>query len=138
MQVGRLTELSMENNTIYDSQNLINEEKINFSESNCSMTNTLKIVGGKWKLLLLNCFQEEGPIRFGKLKSKMQDITQAMLTTQLRELERDGIISRAAYAESPPRVEYSLTAIGKTLLPVLKMFSDWGENYCAVRKTDTF
>lgn len=126
----------MENNTINDGQQLTNEEKINFSESNCSMTNTLKIVGGKWKLLLMNCFREECPIRFGKLKSKMQGITQAMLAAQLRELEHDGIISRQVYAESPPRVEYSLTEIGKTLMPVLKVFSDWGENYCAVRKTD--
>lgn len=98
------------------------------------MTNTLKIIGGKWKMLLLNCFREECPVRFGKLKSKMQDITQTTLTTQLRELERDGIISRQVYAESPPRVEYKLTELGKTLMPVMQVINDWGENYCAVRK----
>lgn len=127
----------MENNTNNENQQLINEEKNNFSESNCSMTNTLKIVGGKWKLLLLNCFLEECPVRFGKIKSKMKGITQTTLTTQLRELERDGIISREAYAESPPRVEYKLTETGKTLMPILKAFSDWGENYCASRKPDS-
>lgn len=128
----------MENNTIKEDQQVIDEENINSLENNCTMTNTLKIIGGKWKMLLLNCFREECPVRFGKIKSKMPNITQTTLTAQLRELERDGILSRQSYAESPPRVEYKLTELGKTLMPVMQTLCDWGETYCAVREEEAF
>jgi DNA-binding HxlR family transcriptional regulator len=124
----------MENNTNSDPQPVIKQENYQQLEDNCSMTNALKIIGGKWKLLILNAISQECPARFGELRKKMQDITQTTLATQLRELERDGILSRKAYAESPPKVEYQLTELGKTLVPVMKVLSDWGDNYCKVTK----
>ena len=68
----------------------------------------------------------------------MEDVTQTTLTTQLRELERDGIICRKAYAESPPRVEYKLTELGKSLIPVIKVMSDWWDLYLQNKDTRIF
>lgn len=133
-QVVCRTILSMENSTNDDPQPVIKQENYGQPEDNCSMTNAWKVIGGKWKLLLLNAIRQECPARFGALRKKMQDITQTTLTAQLRELERDGIISRKAYAESPPKVEYQLTELGQTLIPVMQVLSDWGDNYCQVTK----
>lgn len=133
-QVVCRTVLSMENNTNNDRQAVIKQEIYGQPEDNCSMTNAWKIIGGKWKLLILNAIRQQCPARFGELKKKLQDITQTTLTAQLRELERDGILSRKVYAESPPKVEYQLTELGKTLVPVMKVLSDWGDNYCQVTK----
>lgn len=101
---------------------------------NCPMTKVLHIIGGKWKLLILNAILLECPKRFGALKKKMPHITQATLTTQLRELERDGIILRTVYAESPPRVEYKLTELGLTLVPIIRLINEWGNTYCLNEK----
>ena len=68
--------------------------------------------------------------RFNELRRLIPDVTQRMLTAQLRELENDGIVSRKVFAEIPPKVEYSLTQLGKTLTPVLISLKQWGENYC--------
>jgi DNA-binding HxlR family transcriptional regulator len=68
-------------------------------------------------------------MRFNELKRMIPPVTQRMLTRQLRELERDGVIRRKVYAEVPPKVEYSLTAFGLSLKPILLMMSDWGEQY---------
>ena len=124
----------MKNDTNDDHQLVIKTEIEDFSEDNCLMTNALDIIGGKWKLKLLNKVREECPMRFGELRRKMPYITQATLTAQLRELERDGIISREAFAESPPRVEYKLTEIGKSLIPVMDALCDWGDTYCQMKK----
>ncbi|QNK64921.1 helix-turn-helix transcriptional regulator [Pedobacter sp. PAMC26386] len=126
----------MENNTINDPQSVIKQENHEQLEDNCSMTNAWQIIGGKWKLPLLNAIRKECPARFGELRKKMQEITQTTLTTQLRELERDGIISRKVYAESPPRVEYKLTELGKTLIPVMDILSDWSDTYCKATKVN--
>ncbi|MFB6454948.1 winged helix-turn-helix transcriptional regulator [Chitinophaga sp. Hz27] len=120
----------MKKDTIIDLQRVENEV---FEGNNCPMTNALKIIGGKWKLQLLNSIRKECPLRFGELKKKMQDITQATLTLQLRELERDGIIERKIYAETPPRVEYKLTALGKKLIPAIEALCAFGDAYCAER-----
>ncbi|MET6997604.1 winged helix-turn-helix transcriptional regulator [Chitinophaga defluvii] len=120
----------MKENTINDSQADMQTDKSEWlEENNCPMTNALKIIGGKWKLLLLNSISKECPARFGELRKKMQDITHATLTLQLRELERDGIIERKAYAEAPPKVEYKLTTLGQTLIPIIRALCDWGEAY---------
>jgi DNA-binding HxlR family transcriptional regulator len=126
--------LSMKNDINNDHQLVIKTENEDFSEVNCPMTNTLDIIGGKWKLLLLNKVREECPMRFGVLRKRMPYITQATLTAQLRELERDGVISREAFAESPPRVEYKLTEIGKSLIPIMDALVDWGIAYCQIKK----
>jgi DNA-binding HxlR family transcriptional regulator len=89
---------------------------------------TLKVIGGKWKLVIL-CHLTEGVQRFGELKRAMPDITQKMLTQQLRELEVDGIIHRKVFVQVPPKVEYSLTEYGESLKEVLNMLADWGQKH---------
>lgn len=95
----------------------------------CGTEATLAVIGGKWKLLILWHLQEAGVIRFNELKRGMSGITQRVLTQQLRELEADGIVQRRIYAQVPPKVEYSLTAFGKTLNPLLDSMCEWGEAY---------
>ncbi|MFS0840971.1 winged helix-turn-helix transcriptional regulator [Paenibacillus sp. 1P03SA] len=86
---------------------------------------TLKVVGGKWKPVIL-CHLTEGTRRFGELKHSMPEITQKMLTQQLRELEQDEIVHREVYKQVPPKVEYSLTPYGRTIKEVLNVMSEWG------------
>lgn len=93
-----------------------------------SVEKTLKVIGGKWKLVIL-CHLTDGSMRFGELKREMSDITQKMLTQQLRELEQDGIIDRKVYNQVPPKVEYSLTEYGQTLKEVLDVMSRWGDKH---------
>lgn len=86
---------------------------------------TLKVIGGKWKLVIL-CHLTDDVKRFGELKRGMPDITQKMLTQQLRELEEDGIIHREVYSQVPPKVEYSLTEYGMSIREVLDVMANWG------------
>ncbi|WP_028777256.1 winged helix-turn-helix transcriptional regulator [Shimazuella kribbensis] len=87
---------------------------------------TLQLIGGKWKLLILFILMEEGTKRFGELRKLVNGITQGVLTTQLRELEKDGLIHREVFPTVPPKVEYSLTSFGQTLYPLLKGMCNWG------------
>jgi DNA-binding HxlR family transcriptional regulator len=104
-------------------------EKINLWDvQHCPVTGTLDVIGGKWKLLLLYLIYNDIN-RFGKMGMMLKDISKQMLTTQLRELETDGIIERKIYAEIPPRVEYFLTDKGKSLLPIIALMKEWGETY---------
>jgi DNA-binding HxlR family transcriptional regulator len=91
----------------------------------CPAESTLKIIGGRWKLMILHelC---SGVSRFGELKRNLKGISEKVLAQHLRELERDRIIQRKVYAEVPPKVEYSLTASGKTLKPILDAMHQWG------------
>lgn len=103
--------------------------KINtFDLVNCPVTATLEVIGGKWKMLIIHLINNDIN-RFGKMSMIMKDISKQMLTTQLRDLERDGLINRKIYPEIPPRVEYSLTEKGKALIPVLSAMRDWGLTY---------
>ena len=94
--------------------------------SNCPVMATMSAIGGKWKPAILRSFQLNGTMRFGQLKRSIPEVTQKMLTQQLRELERDGLVWRKVYAEVPPRVEYGRTPFGKTLDPVLSALATWG------------
>ena len=93
---------------------------------NCPMEATLDLIGGKWKAVLLFRLSE-GTKRYNELRRLLCRITPRMLTQQLRELERDGLVVRTVYAEVPPRVEYSLSANGQTLQPVLDSLMLWGQ-----------
>ncbi|OPY29030.1 MAG: HxlR-like helix-turn-helix [Methanobacterium sp. PtaU1.Bin242] len=86
-------------------------------------------LGGKWKPLILWVLIE-GKLRFSEINKLLPSITQRMLTKQLRELEKDGLINRKVYAEVPPKVEYSLTEKGDSVIPILESLCDWGEKYC--------
>jgi DNA-binding HxlR family transcriptional regulator len=119
----------MKNNTNIDNQEIKNEKVFVFDEDSCPVTATMKVLGGKWKPILINAIYFTAPARFGELKRSVIGITQSMLTQQLRELEEDGIISRKIYAEIPPKVEYTLTEFGLTLSPVIQTMAKWGEEY---------
>lgn len=96
---------------------------------NCEKELTLAVIGGKWKMLILWYLGKEGTKRFNELKSLMPGITQRMLVNQLRELEDDLIVHREVYPIVPPKVEYSLTKHGETLMPILDSMYNWGKNY---------
>jgi DNA-binding HxlR family transcriptional regulator len=96
----------------------------------CPAERTLDIIGGRWKVLILwQLFQEER--RFSELFRAFPGITQKMLTQQLRELEKDGIVHRQVYPQIPPKVEYSLTPLGESLRPVVDAMCEWGLQQCA-------
>ncbi len=94
----------------------------------CPVEATLQVIGGKWKPLIL-FYLLQGTQRFSHLRKHLPQVTQQMLTLQLRELERDGIVHREVYAQVPPKVEYSLTATGRSLEPVLLLMLEWGQKY---------
>ena len=94
----------------------------------CSMELTLDLIGGKWKALIL-WHLGENTLRFSELKRTLPKITQKMLTQQLRELEGSGLVNRYIYTQIPPKVEYSLTPAGKSLLPILETLCQWGLSY---------
>lgn len=91
----------------------------------CPVTFTLGFIGGKWKPVILHLVRK-GANRFGVLQRAIDGISKQMLTAQLRELERDGILSRTIFPEIPPRVEYAITPLGQSLLPVIDAMSKWG------------
>jgi len=94
----------------------------------CTVAVTLQIIGGKWKSLILWHLRLK-TLRFSQLQRRLAGITQKMQTLQLRELERDGLIHREVYAEVPPRVEYSLTDLGRSVVPLLEQMCAWGKVY---------
>jgi len=94
----------------------------------CSVRAALSVIGGKWKPVIAR-YLMLGTKRFGELRKAMPDATQKMLTQQLREMERDGVVARKVYPQVPPKVEYSLTPYGETLRPVMRELCKWGEKH---------
>lgn len=92
-----------------------------------SMVRIQNILSGKWKITILWYISEYENQRFGELRRRLGDITQSTLTKQLRELEQDGFISRYVYQEVPPKVEYSLTDLGKSFVPILQDMKKWSD-----------
>ena len=96
----------------------------------CPVETTLTLIGDKWKVLILRDLMP-GTKRFGELKKSVGNVSQKVLTAQLRTMEESGLVNRKGYAEVPPRVEYSLTELGKSLKPILDSMRAWGEAYKA-------
>ena len=110
-------------------------EKIELKEKNYNnyVDLTFDIIGAKWKILIIWELRENEK-RFREIQKSIVKITDKMLTKQLRELEIAELISRKVYPEVPPRVEYSLTLLGKSILPVIEMLEEWGKQYLSVFK----
>jgi DNA-binding HxlR family transcriptional regulator len=118
-----------------NSTNAFNEKQIIDS---CGMAYSLTIIGGRWKPAIL-CRLSYGTMRYGELKKSIEGISERMLVSQLRELEKDGIVERMVFPEVPPRVEYHMTELGQTMRTMLNAMSDWGnmhKNRVIGRTTD--
>jgi DNA-binding HxlR family transcriptional regulator len=103
-----------------------------YREGSCSVLAVQKIIAGKWKLPILWQLSQ-GTKRFNQLQKLLSEISQGILTQQLRELEQDGLVHREIYREVPPKVEYSLTSLGESFMPVLANIRNWGDQYLNTR-----
>ena len=95
----------------------------------CHFELTLQLIGGKWKLLVIYFLSLQKVIRFGQLRRTLPEISERMLVRQLRELEDDGLVSRTVYGTVPPRVDYALTPLGESLVPIMESLKAWGNMY---------
>ena len=102
----------------------------------CQVRDALLIIGGKWKSMILFTLGTQGILRFNQLKQMVPEISQKMLTQQLRDLERDGLITRKAYPEIPPRVEYAITDLGKSIGKIYEVIHQWtAENFATIEQS---
>ncbi len=108
----------------------MSEQKTSKELPACPVETTLTLIGDKWKVLILRDLLT-GTKRFGELKKSIGNVSQKVLTTQLRAMEESGLLTRTVYAEVPPRVEYTLTELGESLKPILDSMQNWGEAYKA-------
>jgi DNA-binding HxlR family transcriptional regulator len=95
----------------------------------CAVEQALASIGGKWKLRIYDIIRKEQPIRYCLINNLVADISEKTLTAQLREMEQDGIVTRIVYPEVPPRVEYQLTDLGRSLQSVFDALDSWGKAY---------
>ena len=119
----------MENEMTYQEYAEKVKQGILTDAGNCPVTPLLLMLQGKWKFQIIYELCIKDPIRFCELKKAIEGITNTMLTTSLRELEKDGLVSRIQFNEIPPHVEYSLTEKGKALLPIFYEITKWGFKY---------
>jgi len=114
----------------------VSQPKFDYYSFDCPITYTLSIFEGKWKWLIIYILSEEGTLLYGVLKKCLPNITHKMLSQQLKELEKLQLILRKAYHQIPPKVEYSLTKKGASLMPILDLLCKWGDmNYPKKQKT---
>lgn len=106
------------------SSNMQNEKFI----TECDLAYAVCKIGGRWKLLILGKL-EGGKLRYSELRSQIGEVTERMLTLQLRELEKEGLVKRTVYAEVPPRVDYELTDIARELIPAWRILEAWGAKH---------
>lgn len=106
-----------------------NTKLLNDKKYRCFVELALQIIGGKWKPVILYQLAIEGVMRFGELNRSIPGVTERMLTRQLRELEKDGLVHREVYRQVPPKVEYSLQPLGVKLIPILLNMREWGVDY---------
>jgi DNA-binding HxlR family transcriptional regulator len=97
-------------------------------DQTCGMSIAIDVVGGKWKMHLMWVLAE-GPVRFGQIRRKLDGVSEKVLAENLRQLEASGVVHRELYAEVPPRVEYSLTALGESLNQALAPLEAWGDEH---------
>lgn len=102
--------------------------KFNNKLYHCPLEMTIDLIGGKWKVILLWNLSNQ-TLRFNEIRKIFPEATQKMLTQQLRDLEDNGLVSRKVYAQVPPKVEYSITEFGKSLMPILHEMNQWGTDY---------
>ena len=100
-------------------------------EFRCYFQLAMMVIGGKWKPKVLFHLGQNGSVRFGALRRAVFGISEKMLIQSLKELERDGLVNRKVYRQVPPKVEYSLTDIGKSFVPVLNAMFNWGQSYAS-------
>ena len=105
------------------------------NNAGCPLKYALNLVGGKWKLPIICILEREGSVRYNSLKRKLSGITNMMLSQSLKELEENGIVHREQYNEIPPRVEYSLTKEGRSILEPLDSLSEWGKTHMEKMQT---
>jgi DNA-binding HxlR family transcriptional regulator len=108
------------------------QNKVSCSNYRCEIEITLEVISGKWKSLIMWHLGQEDVIRFNEFRRRIPDISQKMLTQQLRNLEEAGLVDRKIYQQVPPMVEYSLTDMGKELIPILDAMDVWGKKYVDV------
>ncbi|MFD2033867.1 winged helix-turn-helix transcriptional regulator [Belliella marina] len=108
-----------------NSTNAINERYWN---EHCGISHTLSLIGGRWKINILVYLLNEKKLRYNELQKRMVGISERMLIAKLKELERDGLINRIVYPVVPPKVEYELTSLGKSLEDILNQMESWGES----------
>lgn len=111
-------------------------ERLEAGEYNCEKELTLSVISGKWKLVILWHLGYIGPHRFHQLQKLFPRITHKMLTNQLKELADDGIVERTVYPDIPPKVEYSMTELGRELLPIIDLMYEWGKKRMAQMQVD--
>ncbi|HEX5168641.1 MAG TPA: helix-turn-helix domain-containing protein [Cyclobacteriaceae bacterium] len=109
------------------------ENKMNLN--GCDQIFAVGLISGQWTLLIC-CHLAEGKLRFGELRKRIPNITERMLTLQLRKMEEGNLVKRTVYAEVPPRVEYELTKGGQELRPILKQLSEWGKKYRKISEAE--
>ena len=99
----------------------------------CPVATTVNLIGNKWKILIIRNLLAQEKVRFKDLKEGIEGISQKVLTDDLRSLEADGLIIRTAYPEIPPRVEYELSPLGKSLKPIIDAMANWGNKYLEIK-----
>lgn len=104
------------------------EFSLNGKKYNNPVELSLDVIGGKWKMPIIWRLKD-GSKRYGEIRKSLPKVTHKMLTQQLRELEKDEILKRKVYPEVPPKVEYSLTLLGESVIPVIDMLREWGDEY---------
>ena len=106
-----------------------NMEKIDLGKYNCTVEATMDIIGGKYKVIILWHLIKNGTLRFSEIQRLIPQATPKMLSSQLKELEANGIINKVLYPVVPPKTEYSLSELGETLIPVITSIREWGVMY---------
>lgn len=115
----------------------LDDLSLSFDKDNCPILHALKVIGRKWKLPILWFLHERRIMRYNELRRRITGITNIMLTKSLRELESDGLVCRRVIDDVPPKVEYSLTSLGRELMPTLNDLYRWGEKQLAI-KSESF